>query len=305
MKPLEDGYFRAYCGYDQRKGMPLREYVRRGGKLSPEETFRILMPIMETLERNHAAGHIHRDISPESITIRADGIPGISDSAAGNGENGTEAILKHGYAPVEQYLPEGSIGPWTDVYAICATAYFCLTGNTPPHVTDRMMGKEDFDWNISGLSALQAAALAQGAAIQPAERFQSVTVLCKALIGAAPARTAPVDPAANRPATISLRKAGDQPPVAPQQPANTVPSYTAPVQQSNPAASQKPPAEGASRKTVMIIVLVAAVVLGALLLILGGMGSGKPTPTTQPARPAAEKPDPPCDHRCLSLLGHR
>ena len=48
-------------------------------------------------------------------------------------------MLKHGFAPVEQYQSHGQ-GTYTDVYAMAATIYYCLTAVAPAQSTERLLG---------------------------------------------------------------------------------------------------------------------------------------------------------------------
>jgi serine/threonine protein kinase len=83
---------------------------------------------------------IHRDISPDNIFVCADGTFKLIDFGAikqsYDQSLSATVILKHGYAPIEQYTKGGSIGPWTDIYALGATLYALLTNKRPPLPTD-------------------------------------------------------------------------------------------------------------------------------------------------------------------------
>ena len=51
-------------------------------------------------------------------------------------------VLKHGYAPPEQYSSKGTQGPWTDIYALASTLYYVYTGQIIPSAPDRLQGME-------------------------------------------------------------------------------------------------------------------------------------------------------------------
>lgn len=175
----------AYFAMEYIKGKSLLDYLNeRGGKISFEDTKKIILPVMDALEAIHGEGIVHRDIAPDNIILTADGGVKLIDFGAaryslGDRSRSLDVVLKHGYAPMEQYTRRGRQGPYTDVYALCATIYKCLTGRTPPDAVDRM--DED---NLIPPSALGASippqaedALLKGLEIQYRDRYQSVTEL--------------------------------------------------------------------------------------------------------------------------------
>ena len=183
----------AYIVMEYVEGITLKQHVKNhGGKLSAEETFGLLRPIIEALGKVHETGLVHRDISPDNIMLLPNGgVKLIDFGAVRDVQNAdaeqpltksTEAILKQGFAPIEQYQKRGSLGPWTDVYALCATIYYCLTGQVPPDAPERVLGEIAVDWaGIPGLTQQQAAALEQGMELFPKKRTQSMKALWEAL----------------------------------------------------------------------------------------------------------------------------
>lgn len=183
----------AYIIMEYVRGVNLAKYIKlRGGKLSVEETFRILKPVMEALAKVHSSGIVHRDISPDNIildpmggaklldfgAVRAVENPDVEKSLA----QSTVAILKHGFAPIEQYNSRGSLGPWTDEYAMCATIWYCLTGTVPEEAPIRMSEGVNPNWNsIPGLSERQKKALATGFFCRAKDRYKTIDELLDAL----------------------------------------------------------------------------------------------------------------------------
>lgn len=127
----------AYFVMEYVEGMSLKAYIAsQGGKIPYDQALTILLPVMHALTQVHALNLTHRDISPDNIFITARGESKLLDFGAARSsaveKKSMSIILKHGYAPEEQYSSKGNQGPWTDVYAMGATLYRCVTGELPP-----------------------------------------------------------------------------------------------------------------------------------------------------------------------------
>ncbi len=126
----------AYIVMEFLDGKDLRQLVKEQGVLSAEYILKLLLPVMEALDKVHRQGLIHRDISPDNIRMVGKKVKLLDFGAARDysydGTKTMTVLLKRGYAPIEQYGSVESQGPWTDVYALCATIYLCITGQKPP-----------------------------------------------------------------------------------------------------------------------------------------------------------------------------
>jgi len=188
----------AYIVMEFVEGQTLKEYLMQvGGRLSVDQVLEMLKPVFESLSKVHEKGIIHRDISPDNLMISRDGSLKLLDFGAARefGDDGNKSMsvmLKHGYAPAEQYSTKGVQGAFTDVYALSATIYKAITGVTPESSMDRLMDDTLQPPSYLGvyIQPYQEAALMRGLAIRQEQRFQTVTELSMALLGQIPV-TAP------------------------------------------------------------------------------------------------------------------
>lgn len=128
----------AYLVMEYLDGEPLYRMVEKSGRIPAQRLLPKLRLLMEDMAALHKRGVIHRDVSPDNIMWMDDGLKLMDFGNARSIEDGKsmEVVLKHGFAPVEQYQTRGQ-GPWTDVYALAATVYYCLTGEIPPAAPNR------------------------------------------------------------------------------------------------------------------------------------------------------------------------
>lgn len=97
----------------------------------------VVVALLETVGRIHAAGVVHRDLKPANVLVTAAGRPVVLDFglAAGPGVGravavGDGVVGTPGYIAPEQILG-GPLGPRADLYAVGAMLYEALAGKTP------------------------------------------------------------------------------------------------------------------------------------------------------------------------------
>ena len=188
-------YFRAngtaYLVMEYLDGVALHTQVTRmGGRIPVNELMPRLAPLMRDIGQLHRRGVIHRDISPDNIMWMPDGTLKLLDfGSARSMENGKSmtVLMKHGFSPIEQYRSRGQ-GPYTDIYALAATIYYCVTGVIPPAAVERL--DEDGLQSPTALGAAltvdQETALLWALSIQPNARPQSMEVFSSMLYQEAP-----------------------------------------------------------------------------------------------------------------------
>lgn len=131
-----------YLVMEYLSGGSLKEYLLQqpGKRFAPQEALELLTPVMYTLVRLHAKGLVHCDISPDNVMFAGSGEAKLIDLGAAKllGTEQEARMLKTQYAAPEQYANPDKIGPWTDVYEICALLYVMISGEKVPEATSRI-----------------------------------------------------------------------------------------------------------------------------------------------------------------------
>ncbi|MGN1416412.1 MAG: hypothetical protein ACI4XF_06190 [Oscillospiraceae bacterium] len=179
----------AYAISDHVEGTLLKKIVKNpSSKLSADEVFALMRPIISSMITIHANNIFHANISPFNILVTPDkkqayligfGIYGVNDNDAAFG-----LIPKGGFTPLEEYSAfKGAIGGWTDIFGLCSTIYYALTGTTPPDAPDRTITDELETPSSLGitLSEDKDAALMQGLEVYERDRFKAVRALYNAM----------------------------------------------------------------------------------------------------------------------------
>ena len=178
----------AYIVMEFLEGDTLERRILDKKRLSECEALTIAEKVGAALMVVHSASLIHRDIKPDNIMLTLDGRIVLIDFGTARAFAAAQtvkhtAMLTPGYAPLEQYGSHARFGAFTDVYALGATLYHCLTGELPPPSTDIVQGvelREPHRLNPA-ISQNVSRAVMRAMQIKASERFQSISVFLDAL----------------------------------------------------------------------------------------------------------------------------
>ncbi|QIB48820.1 serine/threonine-protein kinase [Streptomyces aureoverticillatus] len=118
------------------EGQSLADAVRDQGRVEPREAARIGLWVLRALRAAHGAGVLHRDIKPGNVLLAADGRVLLTDFGIASIE-GDSTITRTGevVGSVDYLAPErvsgANPGPAADLWALGATLYTAVEGNSP------------------------------------------------------------------------------------------------------------------------------------------------------------------------------
>jgi|GEM_PF-2428290 len=178
----------AYMVMPYYRGPTLRQALAAmPGRANEEQLLSIIDELTQAIAVMHRANCYHRDIAPDNILL-LEGLnrPVLLDFGAArrvisDKTQTITAILKPGYAPIEQYaeMPDMPQGAWTDIYALAAVLHVAITGHTPPPSVARLL--TDSYTPVAPNTQLQQqfstrllTAVDAGLAVRPEARPQSV-----------------------------------------------------------------------------------------------------------------------------------
>ena len=178
----------AYYTMEYLEGVDFGKLIKLWG---PQMEWTQMKPVIEqvvaALGAIHESGLVHCDISPDNVCVLKDGTAKIIDfGAAKNFIKGPSSVifLKKGYAPLEQYISDGKLGPWTDIYALAVMIYYAFTGRMPPEAADRSVSDQIIWPSQMGIRIPNDQwenALKKALELRPENRYQNVSEFWKDL----------------------------------------------------------------------------------------------------------------------------
>jgi serine/threonine protein kinase len=215
---------RPYFVMEYVEGESVADAVARRGALPWREALDIGLQACAGLEHAHAAGIVHRDIKPQNLLWRSDGVVKVSDFGIAQTVEGT-ALTATGlvlgtlpYVAPERLRGRGPVTGAADVYALGAVLYELIAGRPPYRamaVGDLLDAQtngvpESLREHTPDLPEAVERALLRCLVVEPERRPRSAAALARELEPAAPD-----SPRRERPRESGVRAADVLPPEAP------------------------------------------------------------------------------------------
>jgi len=190
----EDG--NAYLVMDFVHGQRLDEVVAQEGELPEAKVLEWAGQLLDALAYCHERGVIHRDVKPQNVIITWEGKAVLVDFGLAKlvdpDDPRTRSVMRGmgtpEYAPPEQYdTKRGHTDARTDIYSLGATLYYAVTGTPPPSVGERLVTSDlvPARQRRPDLSEGTDRAISKAMSLHPANRFQTITELRRALFNTA------------------------------------------------------------------------------------------------------------------------
>ncbi|PWU43632.1 serine/threonine protein kinase [Micromonospora globispora] len=133
---LPDGSHADYLVMEFVEGEPLSKRIEAAGQLEVGETMSVVAQVAQALHAAHARGIVHRDVKPSNLLVQEDGTVVLVDFGVARSTNVTSITSTNAVPGTALYMaPEQAAGRpvsgATDIYALGAVAYCCLTGGPP------------------------------------------------------------------------------------------------------------------------------------------------------------------------------
>ncbi|MEE4380017.1 MAG: protein kinase [Candidatus Competibacteraceae bacterium] len=189
-------YFRAngtaYIVMEYEEGLPLSVLLASQEILPEAGLQQLLRTVLPALRAVHERGYLHRDIKPGNLYLRTrDQCMMLIDFGAAREmlsrhSRSITSIVTPGYSPPEQYVVRQgyAYGPWTDMYALGAVMYRCISGATPLAAAERLLGETlqpAITIGAGRYSPELLSAIDRTLALRPEDRYQNVAELQAAL----------------------------------------------------------------------------------------------------------------------------
>ena len=180
----------AYYVMDYIDGLSLNDLVKNNGPMAEQKAVGYIMQVADALKYVHSQNRLHLDIKPGNIMVDENDKAILIDFGASKqydeegGENTSTLLGKTpGYAPLEQMGNDVvKFLPSTDIYALGATLYKLLTGNTPPSASLLASG-ETLDAMPSSISEGTRNAITMSMQTNKMKRPQNIDEFEKLLSG--------------------------------------------------------------------------------------------------------------------------
>lgn len=171
------------------KGQSL-EAIRKenGGSIKIQLLKKMLPSVLITLEQMHDRGIIHRDISPGNFLVGEEDRCYLIDFGSATSIKESSLFNKQVFAHQGLDAPEsGKVseqGPWTDVYSLCVSILFLLSGEGIP-APEHRVPYDPVPGMLSKLSltAKMQNALVKGLSLEKTKRHQSIQAFAKEFLG--------------------------------------------------------------------------------------------------------------------------